>query len=228
MKNCKTNGRQITRKSSLVAGVTTLGMALTFALPQAAHAQIVTPPSVPADLEVPAGNEAFLLGRGVGTQNYVCVPSPSIGHVAWTLFTPQATLFNDQREQITTHFFSPNPDEGGIVRATWEDSLDTSMVWARAIGSASVSPNAIAWVLLEVVGVQAGPTGGNSFSGTTFIQRLNTVGGLAPATGCDLPTDIGHEAFMPYTADYFFFRKEIASNTTAPMNRPSGNTISIG
>jgi len=208
MKNCNANDRQITRKIPLIAGVTALGMAFMFALPQAAYPQSITPPPVPANLEVPAGNEAFLLGRGVGTQNYVCVPSPSIGHGNWTLFTPQATLFSDQREQLTTHFFSPNPDEGGIVRATWEDSGDTSTVRARAIGTASVSPNAIAWVLLQVVGAQDGPTGGNSLSGTTFIQRLNTVGGLAPATGCDLPTDIGHERFVPYTADYFFFKKQ--------------------
>jgi uncharacterized protein DUF3455 len=207
MKNTNTNERQMTRKIPLIAGVTALGMAFTFALPRAASAQSITPPPVPANLEVPAGNEPFLLGRGVGTQNYVCVPSPSIGHVNWTLFTPQATLFSDQREQITTHFFSPNPDEAGVVRATWEDSRDTSTVWARAIGAASVSPNAIAWVLLQVVGAQNGPTGGNSLSGTTFIQRLSTVGGLAPSTGCERPTDSGAEAFVPYTADYFFFKK---------------------
>ena len=208
MKDYNTYGRPVTRKIPLIAGITALGMAFTLALPQAAHAQTVTPPPVPDNLEVPAGNEAFLLGRGVGTQNYVCVPAASIGHVVWRLFTPQATLFNDQKEQIITHFFSPNPVEGGSpVRVTWEDSRDTSTIWARAIGAASVSPNAIAWLLLEVVGAQAGPTGGTSLSETTFIQRLNTVGGLAPATGCALPTDIGKEAFVPYTADYFFFKK---------------------
>jgi hypothetical protein len=209
MKNCNPHPRRITRKIPLIAGVTALGVAFMFALPTTAHAQTVTPPPVPTDIQVPAGNEAFLVGRGVGTQNYVCVPSPSIGHVNWTLFTPQAALFNDQREQIITHFFSPNPDEGGsVVRATWEDSRDTSTIWARATGSASVSPNAITWVRLEVVGAEVGPTGGNSLSGTTFVQRLNTVGGLAPSTDCNLPTDIGNKAFVPYTADYFFFKKQ--------------------
>jgi len=42
---------------------------------------------------------------------------------------------------------------------------------------------------------------------TTFIQRLNTTGGLAPSTGCTSPADIGHLAFVPYTADYFFYKK---------------------
>jgi hypothetical protein len=95
-----------------IGRLTTLSMAFMFALPHAAHAQTVAPPPVPASLEVPAPNEAFLLGRGVGTQNYICQPSASIGRVAWTLFTPQATLFSDQREQLTTHFFSPNPCRG--------------------------------------------------------------------------------------------------------------------
>jgi hypothetical protein len=187
--------------------LTALGIAFTIALPHAAHAQSVTPPTVPAGLEVSAPNEAFLLGRGVGTQNYICQPSASLGRVAWTLFTPQATLFNDLDEQLITHFFSPNPDEDGIVvRVTWEDSRDTSTVWARAIASVVVTPDAIPWLKLQTVGTQAGPTGGTTLSHTTFIQRVHTVGGVAPATGCDALPDVGHKAFVPYTADYFFYR----------------------
>jgi hypothetical protein len=164
---------------------------------------------VPTDLEVPATEEAFLLGRGVGTQNYICQPSASLGRVAWTLFTPQATLFSDDAEQLTTHFFSVNPDEVGInVRATWEDSKDTSTIWARALAAATVNPDAIAWVKLDVVGRRLGPTGGDTLFGATFVQRLNTVGGLAPVTGCDDPQDIGRKAFSPYTADYFFYRRK--------------------
>jgi len=208
MNNRNTNTQQKTRRFLRIAQVTALGMAFAVALPLSAHAQIVTPP-VPTKLEVPATDEAFLLGRGVGTQNYLCQPAASLGRVAWTLFTPQATLFSDDAEQLTTHFFSPNPDEaGGIVRATWEDSRDTSTVWARALESATVNPDAIAWVKLEVVGRRVGPTGGDTLFGTTFIQRLNTEGGLAPLTGCDNPTDIGRKAFIPYTADYFFYRRK--------------------
>ena len=210
MKNCNTTERQTTGGISRIAWVAALGMAFTIALPHAAHAQSVTPPPVPANIEVPAPNAAFLVGHGVGTQNYVCQPAKSIGRVAWTLFTPQATLFSDQGAQLTSHFFSPNPFENETVRATWVDSSDTSTVWARAIAS-SVDPQfvkagAIPWVLLQVVGAQTGPTGGNTLSGTTFIQRLTTDGGAAPSTGCDIPTDIGNKAFVPYTADYFFFK----------------------
>jgi Protein of unknown function (DUF3455) len=192
--------------------VIALGIAFTVASPQASHARKnndVAPPPVPANIEVPAGNEAFLVGHAVGTQNYVCLPSGS--GFAWTLFTPQANLFNDRERQIQTHFFSPNSFEGGTVRATWQDSRDTSTVWGRAIASSLdpdfVAQNAIPWLLVEVVGAEEGPKGGDELIGTTFIQRLNTTGGAAPSTGCGLSTDIGKRAYVPYTADYFFFER---------------------
>lgn len=206
MKNCNT-GSLGTWALRRVACVGFFGMAVACALPDAAQAQTVTPPSVPAKLEVPTGNEAFRVGHAFGTQNYVCLPVDSIGHVAWTLFTPEATLLGEQDEQLTTHFFSPNPVEGGVVRATWEDSGDTSFVWARALESATVDANAITWVLLQTAGTEVGPTGGDTLAKTTFVQRVNTRGGLAPATGCRLPTDIGSKRFVPYKADYFFYKQ---------------------
>jgi hypothetical protein len=183
-------------------------MAFTFALAQPAHAQTVEPPSVPPGLEVDPPNQAFLVGHAVGTQNYVCQPSGPLGRVDWVLFTPEATLFDDQRQQLITHFFSPNPDpkDENMVRATWQHSLDTSAVWARGIASATVDPKAITWVKLQVVGRQEGPTGGDALSGATFVQRVNTAGGLAPETDCRVLSDVGRKAFMPYTADYFFYR----------------------
>ena len=204
MKICNTSKHQIThiQRATYLA---TAAMAFTLALPQAARAQTVTPPPVPPGLEVLAPSEAFLLGRGVGTQNYECQPTGPLGHVGWVLFTPQATLFDDQGEQLTTHFFSPNPDDR-VVRVTWQDSRDTSTVWAKAVASATVDRNAVAWLKLEVVKTRQGPTGGNTLTDTTFLQRLNTRGGLPPATGCDVLSDVGHKAFVPYTADYFFYR----------------------
>jgi hypothetical protein len=187
---------------------------LTLSLPSAAVAQ-VTPPPVPENLEIRVPNEPFLLGRAAGTQNYACQPVDSIGRVGWVLFTPQATLFGDLNEQLTTHFFSPNPFENNIVRAAWQDSTGTSTVWAKVVEASTdpafVAPGAIAWLLLDVetTGAQVGPTGGALLIPTTFIQRLNTAGGSAPSTGCERPKDIGKKAFVPYTADYFFFRKPL-------------------
>jgi len=51
-----------------------------------------------------------------------------------------------------------------------------------------------------------GPTGGDTLTKTTFIQRLNTAGGVAPSTGCRSSSDVGTLAFVPYTADYFFYK----------------------
>ena len=188
-----------------------LGLGLT-AAEQAAAAHKVTPPSVPAQLEVP-GNTAFLVGHATGTQNYVCLPKDA--GFAYVLFTPEATLFDDHGKQIITHYFSPNlapdPDEiAGTIRATWQTS-DTSIVWAKATAAAThasdpnfVAEGAVAWLTLARVGAQDGPRGEDTLSDVTFIQRLNTSGGLAPGD-CTSAADVGKTAFRPYTADYVFY-----------------------
>src|SRR5262249_40942210 len=129
MKNCN-----IPRFASIAA----LGLALTVVAPRAAHAQHrITVPTVPDDIKVEHGNKVFFAGHGVGTQNYVCLPTAT--GVAYQLFTPEATLFNDEGRQLTSHFFSPNlnptpgqdPKELHAIRATWVDSRDSSTVWAK-------------------------------------------------------------------------------------------------
>jgi hypothetical protein len=198
-----------TRRILLIACAAALAVALTVGLLQTALAENDTPP-VPANIAVPAGNKLFLVGHAAGTQNYICLPSGA--GVTYTLFTPQAALYKNKVKQVTTHFFSPNPAEGGTIRATWLDSQDSSMVWGRVLpGNASadpayVAPGAVPWVLLTVVGTQDGPIGDGTLAQTTFIQRLNTTGGVAPSTGCASAADIGAQAFVPYTADYFFYR----------------------
>ena len=181
----------------------------------------ITPPPLPADMApVPAGNKLFLGTHAVGTQNYVCKPSGA--GVAYVLFTPEATLSGEDGGQVITHNFSPNPFEpntdpkvvaNGTIRATWQ-YRDTSIVWAKVHateqngkkGAVTVDETAIAWLLLDGVGSQKGPTGGDKLAKTTFVQRLNTTGGLAPKTGCSSLTDVGNFAFVPYTADYFFYK----------------------
>jgi hypothetical protein len=163
---------------------------------------------VPTGLEVPAGNRPFLLGHATGTQNYICLPSGS--DFVWTFFGPQATVFNDDDKHITTHFLSPNPDEGGMARATWQHSRDTSTVWAMASASSSdpgfVEPGTIPWLLLQEVGAASGPIGGRRLTKTTYIQRVHTSGGIAPTTGCAQAADVGKRALVPYTADYVFYK----------------------
>lgn len=212
MKHLDVIHNQIMRHLLLTAFVAALVVTSIVARPQMVYASQLTPPPVPDNIQVPAGNELYLVGHATGTQNYVCLPADA--GVAYKLFTPQATLFDgkEKPKQITTHFFSPNPFEDGKVRAAWQDSKGTSTVWGEVKpGNASSDPNfvkpgAIAWLLVTVVGAQDGPTGGDMLTDTTFIQRLNTAGGVAPATGCAATTDIGNQAFVPYTTDYYFYR----------------------
>ena len=219
MKNRSVSANGATRRWLLAEWVTALVVGCTLSLPGAARGGYAPSPPVPAAIQVPDGNRAFLEGHGVGTQNYICLPCPNptspaatcpdTSGFAWILFTPEATLFSDRGKQLTTHFFSANPSENGTVRATWRHAGDSSTVWGgRAMPSsdpAFVAANAVPWLLLTAAGVQEGPTGGRTLTATTFIQRLNTAGGVAPSSGCSRAADVGAKAFVPYSADYLFY-----------------------
>jgi len=212
-----TKNKRTTRHILTAACVAAFGLMVATGV-RAAHADDLTPPRVPKLLEVEDGNEVFLVGHGVGTQNYVCAPSTaSVTGFAFSLFTPQATLLDGAGEQLITHFFSPNddphvaPPEHGTIRVTWEDSRDTSRVWAFLLEQSTdehfVRKDSVAWLKLKASGSDVGPTGGDRLTKTTFIQRLNTVGGLAPASGCSTFADLNRRVHVPYLADYFFYKK---------------------
>jgi hypothetical protein len=203
--------------------VAALVLASAFGTVTQAAAQKVTPPPTPTDITAPAGNSAFLVGHAFGSQGYVCLPDPVNGGTSWIInpARPEATLFVDvfgQPVQIITHFASinANPKPGVSVplggNATWQSSFDTSKVWAKAVGhiaagsDAASCPNngAIDCLLLQSIGNQEGPTGGQLLANVSFVQRLNTKGGSAPTTACS----VGQTQLVPYTADYFFYRAD--------------------
>jgi hypothetical protein len=190
---------------------------------------LIPNPTTPTAITPPAGNVLFLAGHAFGSQGYVCLPKD--GSVSWTVNNarPEATLFATffgEPVQIITHFLShnDNPNDPTLPvafgNATWQSSFDSSKVWAVAspettisAGSDSSCPNtgSIACLLLTSIGTEEGPTGGKILAKTTFVQRLNTKGGSAPAnpaTGCLVSGDVGHQILVPYSADYFFFRAE--------------------
>jgi len=195
-----------------------------------AYGQNVTLPATPAIITPPAGNVLFLATSAVGTQGYICLPtSAGAATASWTVKSsrPQATLFQrvfGQDVQIATHFLSPdaNPNDAApnplpFGSATWQSSLDTSKVWAQVLNSNSIPagsdascPNAgsIPCLMLQSIGAQSGTMGGTILSKTTFIQRLNTRGGVAPADGCSTQDDVGRQMLVPYTADYYFYRRD--------------------
>jgi hypothetical protein len=184
-------------------------MAVTLTVTTHAHDhERVNPPATPGSIAVPAGNRAFLMAHALGTQNYMCLPGPS--GIGWTPIGPQATLFDDEGGQVITHFLSLNPEESGVARATWQHSRDTSAVWAMAVGDpAVVTPGAIPWLLLRVVGRDSGTTDNGKLAKTSYIQRVNTVGGIAPATPC---VEVGTRKFVFYEADYVFYKARTHGN----------------
>lgn len=187
---------------------------LIFAFGKAAVALAVTqaePASagkVPAPIAVDAGHEPFARYKAVGTQQYVCLPKGDT--FAWTLFGPQATLFDGKGNQVLTHFLSGNPQENRRPRPTWQSSRDSSAVCGEAIASSSdphfVALDAIPWLLLRAVGAQPGQNGSDVLKQVTYIQRINTAGGDAPVLGCTMRDEVGMKALVPYTADYVFYR----------------------
>jgi Protein of unknown function (DUF3455) len=193
-----------------------------------ASAQIVVPPT-PTLITAPEGAKVFLVGHAKGTQGYVCLPTaPGSDTASWTVNSarPEATLFTNffgQDFQIITHFASPDAKPNTLAptplpgggNATWQGSFDSSRVWAAVLKGNSIPPSpdqpscpntgSINCLLLTSIGNDAGPTGGRLLADVTFVQRLNTKGGLAPATGCSTAGDVGKQALVPYTADYYFY-----------------------
>jgi hypothetical protein len=197
----------VTHYSLFASSVFALALTLQ---PAAASAQNNVP-AVPSNLVVDEGHVVFLETQASGTQNYICMPTAT--GVDWKFLGPQATVFVTSpkfQQQVATHFLSANPVEQNTLRATWQSSSDSSAVWAKMI-QPSTDPNyvaagAIPWLLLEAVGDAEGPIGSGVMTRTTYIQRINTAGGVAPAAGCTQPSHVGTVSFVPYTTDYVFYR----------------------
>jgi uncharacterized protein DUF3455 len=170
----------------------------------------IVPPAVPAGLEVPGSFKPFLKAHAVGTQNYICAPAATASGFDWLFIGPQATLFGADVEQTLTHFQSRNAQRGDAIQATWQSSRDSSAVWAtRHSGSLDplyVAPNAIEWLLLDVSGMQLGPTGGDKLARTAQIQRVNTVGGVKPPSAECTAASLNTRRLVSYEADYYFYR----------------------
>ena len=61
-------------------------------------------------------------------------------------------------------------------------------------------PQAIQWLLLRA----KSNTGKGIFGKTQFIQRLHTIGGVAPTDTCDA-SRAGQRTRVAYSADYYFY-----------------------
>ena len=143
---------------------------------------------VPPQLQPPAGEQLLLQVHAKGDQIYSCKADGA--QFAWTLKAPDATLFDKDGKPFGKHFAGPS----------WE-ATDGSRVTGKAVANApSPDPDSIPWLLVNIVTHD----GNGVLSRATSIQRLNTKGGKAPASGCDA-AHAGQELRVPYTADYLFY-----------------------
>ncbi len=146
---------------------------------------------VPPLLE-PNPNEALtLVASARGVQIYECrAKAGAAAEHEWVFVAPEAELFNASGRSIGTHGAGPH----------WLGSDGSRTVGAVKTRANAPVAGAIPWLLLTAK--STGPEG--MFSKVTSIQRVNTVGGVAPAGGCDRGT-VGTSVRVPYTADYQFF-----------------------
>jgi hypothetical protein len=172
-------------------------------------AERIPRPDVPTNIAVGTEFKLFARGHAIGTQNFICAPTAGGSGVEWRFIGPQATLF-ENGAQTGTHFHSMNPSRNDEIQATWQHSGDTSGVWATrfdgSLDSAYVAPGAIEWLLLDVSGQVAGPTGGTKLSKARWIQRINTIGGVKPSAGLCTAATLNTRVFVPYEADYYFYQ----------------------
>ena len=151
----------------------------------------IPPPEVPDNLRVPAGQEVLLKALGKGTQVYVCkAATGDTDRFEWVLARPDAGLFDESGARIGKHFAGP----------TWEATDGSSVTGQVQQRANAPNANAVPWLLLKAASNQ----GTGTFARVTYIQRVDTEGGQAPAGGCD-KSRAGSEAPVEYQANYYFY-----------------------
>jgi hypothetical protein len=147
--------------------------------------------ALPGAVQVPAGHSVAAEWVGMGDITYECRAQPNNAGFAWVFVGPEASL-NDRHGKKAGRYFGPP--------ATWE-STDGSKVTGTQVAIAPAAAGSIPFQL-----VKANPaTNKGALVGVTFIQRVATRGGVAPAAVCDAGT-VGKKQVVPYQADYIFYK----------------------
>src|SRR6202521_6019002 len=143
---------------------------------------------VPKELQPPANEQLLLQVHAKGDQIYTCKGDGA--QFTWVLKAPEAQLTDKSGKPFGKHFAGPS----------WEAN-DGSRVTGKAVANApSPDAHSIPWLLVTVVSHD----GSGVLSRATSIQRLNTKGGKAPASGCDA-SHLGQEVRVPSSGDYRFY-----------------------
>lgn len=146
---------------------------------------------VPAKLKVPDGQTLALEASASGVQIYACGPGKADpARFEWAFKAPEADLFDKAGKKIGTHYAGPS----------WESTDGSKVVGEVKAKDDGPDPVAIPWLLLSA----KANSGTGVFAKVVSIQRLNTVGGKAPADGCD-QAHAGTEARIAYKANYSFW-----------------------
>ena len=166
------------------SGVAITAIAASLGAGLALRAEDNRAPIVPAEIQVEEGNKVHFHGFAIGVQIYTW------NGATWGAAVPEATLYDTDGNVVAYHFAGP----------TWQSSSGSFVVGALPPKRVIVDTNSIPWLLLGVANAQ----GPGIFADITFIHRVNTVGGNAPS---EPGAVVGQVARVPYTADYFFYRK---------------------
>lgn len=152
---------------------------------------MITTPAAPAAVSVPAGHSAVMIATGIGELTYECrAKANSADAFEWAFTGPNAILYSSQKVAIGRYYGGP----------TWEAN-DGSKVTGKQISTAPGTPNAIP---LQLVKADAA-VGSGVMTGVTYIQRLNTIGGVAPGDACTA-ANLGARQLVKYQADYVFYK----------------------
>jgi hypothetical protein len=152
---------------------------------------MITAPSVPNNLKPPQTEKVAFALSAKGVQIYRCsVKENDPTKFAWVLKAPEAELFDQAKTKVGKHYGGP----------TWESNDGSKIQGEVKARKEVIGTKAIPWLLLAA----KKPEGKGLFSPIKSIQRLNTLGGSAPETGCDR-TQFNTEIRVPYTAQYYFY-----------------------
>jgi Protein of unknown function (DUF3455) len=148
--------------------------------------------ALPDAVKVPTGHGVAMETVGAGEITYECRVKASMpGQYEWVFVGPDAKLMDRAGKQVGKYYGPP---------ATWE-SMDGSKLTATQL---AVAPNGTANIPYQLV--KANPaTGSGAMQGMTYIQRVATQGGVAPAMPC-AGDSMGKKQVVKYQADYIFYR----------------------
>lgn len=165
--------------------------ALTACASQPMHAPF-SQADLPPAVQVPAGHSVALETAAAGDITYQCRAKKDMaGQFEWVFVGPDAGL-KDRNGKVIGKYYGPP--------ATWEMN-DGSKVTATQV---AVAPNGAANIPLQLV--KANPaTGMGAMQGVSYIQRVATMGGIAPASVCAKANE-GANQLVRYTADYIFYK----------------------